>query len=121
MPYQAARYRALCLMNKWEPFEEFVTRLYFDTTVYNQDAMELLREGRGRRQTSCSRRRCWAASRRSIRRRAAWFDDNKPCLDALGWLTEDDRRKIYEGNVRKAYPRLNAALERRAAAVVASR
>jgi 4-oxalmesaconate hydratase len=33
VPYQAARYRALCLMNKWEPFEEFVKRLYFDKTV----------------------------------------------------------------------------------------
>ncbi len=39
------------------------------------------------------------------------FDDNRPCLDALDWLTEDDRRKIFEANVRKAYPRLNAALD----------
>jgi len=38
------------------------------------------------------------------------FDDNKPCLDAIEWLSDDDKRKIYDGNVRKAYPRLNAAL-----------
>ena len=42
VPFQAARYRALALMNKWEPFEEFIKRFYFDTTVYSQDAMELL-------------------------------------------------------------------------------
>src|SRR5204863_2101017 len=40
--YQSARYRALCLMNKWEPFETFVKRLYFDTTLYSADAMQLL-------------------------------------------------------------------------------
>jgi 4-oxalmesaconate hydratase len=44
------------------------------------------------------------------------FDDNKPCLDALSWLTEDDRRKIFEKNVRKVYPRLDAALDMRQAA-----
>src|SRR6266516_1864868 len=29
-------------MNKWEPFETFVKRLYFDTTLHSGDAMELL-------------------------------------------------------------------------------
>ena len=43
VPYQAARYRALAIMNKWEPFDDFVKRMYFDTTVYNQDAMEMLK------------------------------------------------------------------------------
>ena len=41
-----------------------------------------------------------------------WFDDNKPCVDALRWLTDEDRRKLFEGNVRKAYPRLGPILDR---------
>jgi 4-oxalmesaconate hydratase len=44
------------------------------------------------------------------------FDDNKPCLDALSWLTDEDRVKIFEQNVRKVYPRLDAALDMRQAA-----
>ena len=42
IPYQLARYRALSIMNKWEPFEEFMRRFYFDTAVYSPEAMDLL-------------------------------------------------------------------------------
>jgi len=115
VPYQAARYRALCLMNKWEPFEEFITRLYFDTTVYNQDAMHLLVKVAGVDNVMFASEMLGGVTTKDPVT-GRMFDDNRPCLDALDWLTEDDRRKIYEANVRKAYPRLNAALERRAAA-----
>ena len=115
VPYQAARYRALCLMNKWEPFEEFITRLYFDTTVYNQDAMHLLVKVAGVDNVMFASEMLGGVTTKDPLT-GRMFDDNRPCLDALDWLTEDDRRKIYEANVRKAYPRLNAALERRAAA-----
>jgi len=113
VPYQAARYRALCLMNKWEPFEAFVKRLYFDTTVYNQDAMQLLVKVAGVDNVMFASEMLGGVTTKDPLT-GRMFDDNKPCLDALDWLTEDDRRKIFEGNVRKAYPRLNAALERRA-------
>jgi 4-oxalmesaconate hydratase len=46
-------------------------------------------------------------------RTGRWFDDNKPCLDTIAWLTEQDRWKIFEENARKAYPRLGAILELR--------
>ena len=36
------------------------------------------------------------------------FDDNRRLLDAITWLTEQDRKKIFEQNARKAYPRLDA-------------
>jgi len=115
VPYQAARYRALCLMNQWEPFEEFVRRLYFDTTVYNEDAMHLLVKVAGVDNVMFASEMLGGVTTTDPLT-GRMFDDNKPCLDALDWLTGDDRRKIFEGNVRKAYPRLNAALERRAAA-----
>jgi len=41
------------------------------------------------------------------------FDDNQPCLDAIGWLTAEDRRKILGKNAARAYPRLAPLLERR--------
>ena len=100
MPYQAARYRALCLMNKWEPFEEFVKRLYFDTTVYNQDAMELLIKVAGVDNVMFASEMLGGVTTIDPPT-GRLFDDNRPCLDALDWLTEDDRRKIFEDNVRK--------------------
>jgi len=115
VPYQAARYRALCLMNKWEPFEEFVKHLYFDTTVYNNDAMQLLVKVAGVDNVMFASEMLGGVTTKDPLT-GRMFDDNKPCLDALEWLSDDDRGKIFEGNVRKAYPLLDAALERRGAA-----
>ena len=42
------------------------------------------------------------------------FDDTKRYVDALP-LSAADKRKIFEGNARKVYPRLNAYLDRRQA------
>jgi 4-oxalmesaconate hydratase len=38
------------------------------------------------------------------------FDDNMRFIEAIGWLDVDDRRKIFEENARRAYPRLAARL-----------
>jgi 4-oxalmesaconate hydratase len=118
VPFQAARYRALCLMNKWEPFEQFVKRLYFDTTVYNQEAMQLLVSVVGVDNVMFASEMLGGVNATDPLT-GRMFDDNKPFLDALN-LSDQDRQKIVDGNVRKAYPRLNAALARRGAAVPSS-
>ena len=40
-----------------------------------------------------------------------YFDDTRRYVDALD-LTPGDRAKVFEGNARRVYPRLHAALER---------
>jgi 4-oxalmesaconate hydratase len=112
VPYQAARYRALCLMNKWEPFEEFIKRLYFDTTVYSPDAMELLVKVVGIDNVIFASEMLGGVTTIDPRT-GRYFDDNKPCLDGIAWLTEQDRAKVFEENVKKAYPRLGPILEQR--------
>jgi 4-oxalmesaconate hydratase len=112
--YQSARYRALCLMNKWEPFEQFVKRLYFDTTLYSQDALELLLKIVGTDNVLFASEMLGGVNAVDPAT-GRMFDDNIPCLDAIGWLTPADRGKIFEDNVRRVYPRLNAILEKRAA------
>jgi len=115
VPYQAARYRALCLINKWEPFEQFIDRMYFDTTVYNEAAMRLLIDVVGVDNVVFASEMLGGVNAVNPQT-GRMFDDNKPYLDAIESLTDEDKRKILEGNVRKAYPRLNAALERRSTA-----
>ncbi len=114
VPYQAARYRALCLMNKWEPFDEFIKRLYFDTTVYNQEAMELLLKVVGVDNVLFASEMLGGVTTIDPGT-GRYFDDNKPCLDGIEWLTDADKKKIFEDNVRRAYPRLGAVLEQRVA------
>jgi 4-oxalmesaconate hydratase len=41
-----------------------------------------------------------------------YFDDTKRYVDALD-LTDEQRHAIYEGNVRRVYPRLDAQLKER--------
>lgn len=109
VPYQAARYRALCIMNKWEPFDEFVRRLYFDTTVYNQEAMEMLLKVVGVNNVLFASEMLGGVTTVDPAT-GRYFDDNKPCLDAVTWLSAEDRQKIFEGNALRAYPRLEGIL-----------
>jgi 4-oxalmesaconate hydratase len=37
------------------------------------------------------------------------YDDTRRYVEAIEWLTEADRDKIFEGNARRVYPRLKRA------------
>ena len=39
-----------------------------------------------------------------------YFDDTKRYIDSVTAISEADKRKIFEGNARKVYPRINEAL-----------
>ena len=117
VPFQAARYRALCVMNKWAPFEEFIKRLYFDTTVYSTEAMELLLKVVGVDNVLFASEMLGGVNAIDPTTGRS-FDDNRPYLDAISWLTETDKKKIYEENAKKAYPRLGAILARATSSVL---
>jgi 4-oxalmesaconate hydratase len=38
------------------------------------------------------------------------FDDTKRYIDQVPWLSAADKAKIFEGNARKVYSRLNARI-----------
>jgi 4-oxalmesaconate hydratase len=40
-----------------------------------------------------------------------YFDDTKRYIDSIPWLSAADKRKIFELNVRKVYPRIVALIE----------
>jgi len=109
--YQSARYRALCLMNKWEPFEAFIKRLYFDTTLYSQDALDLLLKVVGPDNVIFASEMLGGVNAVDPTT-GRMFDDNKPFLDALSWLSEEDRAKIFETNALKVYPKLRPIVDR---------
>jgi 4-oxalmesaconate hydratase len=44
-----------------------------------------------------------------------YFGDTKRYLDAVEWISEADRKKIFEGNALRIYPRLAKKLAARAA------
>jgi len=105
VPFQAARYRAIGIMNKWPAFESVLQRLYFDTTVYSVEAMEMLVRTVGVDNVMFASEMLGGVNAIDPKTRRL-FDDNKPCLDALAWLSPDDQRKIFETNALRVYPRL---------------
>ena len=38
-----------------------------------------------------------------------YYDDTKRYIDAVDWLSAEDKQKIFEGNVSKVFPRFKAA------------
>jgi 4-oxalmesaconate hydratase len=117
IPYQFGRARCFRLNERgrgdpdpdWEPFEETLRRLYFDTVLFDQEALELLLR-------VCGADRCLFGSDKPANgsvvdpRTGRALNDVKPLIDSIAWLTDADRRAIYEGNVRSVYTRLRQRL-----------
>jgi len=105
VPFQAARYRALSIIHDWEPFDDFVRRFYWDTTVYTQEAMELLIKVAGVDRIIYASEMLGGVNATDPETGRS-FDENKRLVDAIPWLSDADRKKIFEENVQRAYPRL---------------
>jgi 4-oxalmesaconate hydratase len=117
IPYQVGRARCFRLNERgrgapdplWEPFEDTLRRLYFDTVLFDQEALELLLQ-------VCGVDRCMFGSDKPANgsvidpRTGRSLNDVKPLIDSIAWLTENDRQAIYEGNVRRVYSRLKERL-----------
>jgi len=109
VPYQLARYRAISVFAKRQPFEEAIKKLYFDTAIYSQEAVETLIKTVGVDNVLFASEMVGAANAIDPEN-GRWFDDTKPYIDGIPWLTDEDRYKLFEGNVRRVYSRVNKHL-----------
>src|SRR4051794_5650814 len=100
VPYQLARYRGINAVAGREPFEEAIKKLYFDTAIYSQDAVETLIKVVGVDNVLFASEMVGAVNAIDPNT-GRWFDDTKPYLEGIEWLTEEDRKKLFEGNARR--------------------
>jgi len=112
VPYHWGRHRGLADMLKRPPLAEHVMKnVYFDTCVYHQAGIDLLFRVIDIDNILFGSEMVGAV--RGIDPETGhYFDDTKRYLDALD-ITEEDRRKVFELNARRVYPRLDAALKAR--------
>ena len=115
VPYQVGRARAFRLNERnrtgedLESFDESMRRLYYDTVLYNQESLELLIKVVGVE-------RCLFGSDKpangSVRDPATGraLNDIKTLLEAIPWLSDTDRGRIYEGNALEVFSRLGASV-----------
>ena len=109
VPYHWGRYRGMALDMKRPPLKELLKNVFFDTCVYHQPGMELLIKVVGSDSVLFASEMIGAV-RGIDPDTGRYFDDTKPYIDAITWLGEDDRAKIFESNARRVYPRLNRHL-----------
>lgn len=110
VPYHWGRYRGLADMLKRPPLAEHVMKnVFFDTCVYHQPGIDLLFQVIDIHNILFGSEMVGAV--RGIDPETGnFFDDTKRYVDALE-LSEEDRYKVYEGNARRVYPRLDARLK----------
>jgi 4-oxalmesaconate hydratase len=109
VPYHWGRYRGLADMLKRPPLSEHVMRnVFFDTCVYHQPGIDLLARVIPLENILFGSEMIGAV--RGIDPQTQhYFDDTKRYIDALP-LSDAQRALLFEGNVRRVYPRLDARL-----------
>ena len=112
VPYHWGRYRGLADMLNRPPLREHVMRnVYFDTCVYHQPGIDLLFDVIDINNILFGSEMVGAV--RGIDPETGfYFDDTKRYVDALN-LSDEDRYKVFEGNARRVFPRLDALLKGR--------
>jgi 4-oxalmesaconate hydratase len=109
VPYHWGRYRGLAQDLKRPPLDELIrNNVFFDTCVYHQPGIDLLFKIVPVDNILFGSEMVGAV--RGIDPTTGYyFDDTKRYVDKINLSTED-RYKIFEGNVRKVYPRFNKRL-----------
>jgi 4-oxalmesaconate hydratase len=112
VPYHWGRYRGLADMLKRPALREHVMKnVFFDTCVYHQPGIDLLVRVIDLDNIVFGSEMVGAV--RGIDPETGhYFDDTKRYIDALP-LSASDKRRIFELNARRVYPRLDARLKAR--------
>ena len=109
VPYHWGRYRGLAArLGRPDPAERLMKNVFFDTCVYHQPGIDLLHRVVGADNILFASEMLGAVRGADPETGIAW-DDTKRYVDRA-YLTEEQRYKVFEGNARRVYPRLDARL-----------
>jgi len=110
-PYHWGRYRGLAQELKKPPLRDhLLNNVFFDTCVYHQPGIDLLIQVMPLENVLFASEMIGAV--RAIDPETGHhYDDTKRYIEASTELTPAQKHQIYEGNARRVYPRLDAALK----------
>src|SRR6201984_2984357 len=110
-PFHWGRFRGLALNNGRPELDEFIkNNIFFDTCVYHQPGINLLTEVVPVENILFASEMVGAV--KGVDPKTGFnFDDTKRYVDNAPRLSDADRAKIFEGNARRVYGRLGAALK----------
>jgi 4-oxalmesaconate hydratase len=118
VPYHWGRFRGLAQEMKKPPLSEhLLNNVFFDTCVYHQPGIDLLTQVIPVKNVLFASEMIGAV--RGIDPETGHaYDDTRRFIEAATTLSAADRAQIFEGNARRVYPRLDAALRARAGSSV---
>ena len=113
VPFHWGRYRGLAQDMKKPPLgEHLLGNVFFDTCVYHYPGIELMTKVVPVDNMLFASEMLGAV--KGIDPETGFhFDDTKRYVDQVKALSDDDRHKIFEGNARRVYPRLDRRLAQR--------
>ena len=111
MPYHWGRFRGLAQeMKKPLLDEHLLNNIFFDTCVYHQPGIDLLTHVIPVKNILFASEMIGAV--RGIDPTTGhYYDDTKRYIEATVNLSAEERHMVYEGNARRVFPRLDAALK----------
>jgi 4-oxalmesaconate hydratase len=104
IPYHMGRFRSWSVRNGAEYFDDKLKRLHFDTCTYDKDALELLFKVVGPDRVLFGTEKPGTGSSKNPKT-GLDFDDLKPVIESIDFLTDQDRRNVFECNCTRLYTR----------------
>ena len=83
-------------------FSEGVRKLYYDTVLYTEGALRLLIETVGVDQCLFGSE-CPGVGSKTLPGHTHTMDDIAPTIAKFDWLSEADKKKIFEDNARRVF------------------
>jgi 4-oxalmesaconate hydratase len=107
VPYHWGRYRGLAQDMKRPMLVDMIrNNVFFDTCVYHQAGLDLLTKIVPIDNILFGSEMVGAV--RGIDPESSqYYDDTKKYIDKQSWVSDAEKKKIFEGNARKVYPRIN--------------
>jgi 4-oxalmesaconate hydratase len=107
VPYHWGRYRGLAQDMKRPLLADMIrNNVFFDTCVYHQAGLDLLTKIVPIDNILFGSEMVGAV--RGIDPESnQYYDDTKKYIDKQSWVSDADKKKIFEGNARKVYPGIN--------------
>lgn len=102
IPYQVGRFIAPSVRRGGERFEDKLRKLYFDTCLYTQDALELLLRVAGIDRCLYGSEKPGTGSSENPDN-GRWFDDIHLLIRDIDWLTDGDRERLLHGNAEQLF------------------
>ena len=102
IPYHVGRFDAGAFRRGGLSFLDKMRRLWYDTVLYSADALELLFKTVGADRCLFGTERPGVGTVRNPET-GRWLDDTRPIIEGFDWLSDEEKKMIFEDNARKVF------------------